>query len=199
MTEGRRLAPLLGLLAACAASSAPQGPQSPQDPQSLVLWDVHGAPHRPLDPRGTRANVLIFTTVDCPIANGYAPEIAAIAAEFEPAGFRFYMVHVDPDVDDERAAAHGAQYGIELPILLDPAHDLVSATGATVTPEAAVVGPDGALLYRGRIDDLYADLGRKRLAPTRHDLREALAALAAGGPLAEARTEPVGCYIPDLP
>ena len=193
MTEGRGRLPwvALSLLAAgCATSPAPAGPE---------LLDIQGAVQRPMDASGATANVLIFTTVDCPIANGYAPEITDIAERYGPAGFRFFMVHVDPDVDPERARAHAREYGLGLPILLDPEHTLVAATGATVTPEVAVVGPRGALLYRGRIDNLYADLGTKRRAATRHDLRDALEALAARESVSQARTEAIGCFIPDRP
>jgi hypothetical protein len=57
----------------------------------------------------------------------------------------------------------------------------------------------GGLAYRGRIDDLYPELGKKRAAPTKRDLREALAAVLAGKPVPVPRTEAVGCSIPDLP
>jgi hypothetical protein len=51
-----------------------------------------------------------------------------------------------------------------------------------VTPEVAVVGPGGALLYRGRIDDLWSDYGKRRQEPTTRDLRAALDAALAGRP-----------------
>ena len=82
---------------------------------------------------------------------------------------------------------------------LDPRHQLVAATGVTTTPEVAVVTADGRIVYRGRIDDLYADLGKKRRAPGRRDLREALSAVLAGRPVKVPRTEAVGCSIPEPP
>ena len=53
----------------------------------------------------------------------------------------------------------------------------------------------GLLVYRGRIDNLYADFGKKRAKPTRRDLRETLDALLAGKRLAKRTTKAVGCYI----
>src|SRR5207248_11130504 len=70
-----------------------------------------------------------------------------------------------------------------LPILLDPHHELVGRTGATVTPEAVVIGTDGVIVYRGRIDNLYVEPGKKRSSATRHDLREALESIQAGHPM----------------
>jgi len=160
--------------------------------------DLDGAGHDPLRVEGAPAHVLVFLLSDCPIANAYAPEIRAIRRAFEPAGVRFFLVHVDPALDVEAARAHAREYGHAGPVLIDRGHELVRATGVTVTPEAAVLGPGGELLYRGRIDDLYADVGRKRHRATNHDLRAALAAIVAGQPPPVARTTAVGCFIADV-
>jgi hypothetical protein len=81
------------------------------------------------------------------------------------------------------------------PVLLDPQHRLVQRLKATVTPEAVVVGKKGELLYRGRIDDGYVALGKKRAAVTEHDLDAALEAIAAGKPVKKTETKAVGCLI----
>src|SRR5207244_1630362 len=52
--------------------------------------------------------------------------------------------------------------------------------------------------YRGRIDDRYVDLGKRRIEPNRRDLREALTAVLAGQPVKEARTKAIGSPIADL-
>ena len=76
---------------------------------------------------------------------------------------------------------------------------IARAAGASVTPEAVVVDRAGAVRYRGRIDNLYVDLGRRRHAATVHDLRDAIDAVLAGRPVATPRTEALGCYIPLQP
>jgi hypothetical protein len=80
-------------------------------------------------------------------------------------------------------------------VLIDRRHELVRQLGATVTPEAAVIGAHGELLYRGRIDDGYVSLGKRRFEATTHDLRDALEAVLAGKPVAAPRTATVGCAI----
>jgi hypothetical protein len=82
-------------------------------------------------------------------------------------------------------------------VLLDPAHRLVKLAGATMTPQAVVVDAAGQALYRGRINDLYAALGKRRARPTSHDLRDALDAIAAGKAVHNAETKVIGCYIPE--
>ena len=66
-----------------------------------------------------------------------------------------------------------------------------------MTPEAFLIDVRGDVLYRGRINDLYADYGKRRAAPRTHDLRDAIAALLEGREVDVAKTKPVGCYIPD--
>jgi hypothetical protein len=61
-----------------------------------------------------------------------------------------------------------------------------------------VIKDDESIVYRGRIDNFYAALGRPRRVVTEHDLRDTLDAVFGGKPVPKAETQAVGCYIPDL-
>lgn len=149
----------------------------------------------PPDKKGT---VLFFITVDCPIANRYAPEIARIAAAYGPKGFVFARVYAEDTLSPTQIAKHGKDFGLtSLAAILDSRHYLVNKIHPKVTPEAAVIGPDGKLLYRGRIDDSYLDHGRFG-NPSRRDLREALNDILAGKPVRLKYVPAVGCDIPDI-
>ena len=54
---------------------------------------------------------------------------------------------------------------------------------------------DGTLAYSGRIDNLYAELGRPRQAATERDLRNALDDIVAGRAVRTPNTQAIGCYI----
>ncbi len=159
----------------------------------LQFQDVNGQPHTPL--AAQQPVVLLFITSDCPISNGYAPEVNRIVAAYTPKGVAFYLVHVDPDLKIADAKKHAEEFGYHCPVLIDAKHQLVEFTHATVTPEAAVLGKDGKLFYHGRIDDLYVGLGKRRPEATQHDLRDALDALLAGRSITNATTTAIGCYI----
>ncbi len=165
----------------------------------LELSDIHGRKHTPLKAAGQNATAFIFIIHDCPIANGFAPEINRIVADYAGKPVAFYLVYVERDLAPEAARQHAKEFGFTATALLDPAHALVKRAGATVTPEAAVLATDGAVLYRGRIDDRFADYGKRRAAPTTRDLRDALDAVLAGKPVATPFTKAVGCFIPDAP
>ncbi len=161
------------------------------------VWrDASGRDQRPFDVERGRAAVLVFIAVDCPVSNGYAPELSRLAGEYAARGVAFYFVHSDPDATAEVADRHAKEYGFTAPVLTDPAGTLARRVGATRTPEAAVVDPDGAVRYLGRIDDRYADVHKPRPEPRRRDLREAIEDVLAGRAVRVPRTEVVGCDIP---
>ena len=120
--------------------------------------------------RDQKAVVLFFLLPDCPISNAYAPEIKRICADYEPKKITLFVVHADPDVDAERAKKHAKDYGLSCPLLLDPTHLLVKKTGVAMAPEVAVLSPDAKVLYRGRIDDVHVDYGKRRAEPSQRDL-----------------------------
>ena len=160
----------------------------------LTFNDLDGVSRHPLEPGGKVASVLFFYWQDCPICNSYAPEINRICDSYT--NLAFYIVQVDPDLAPAAARKHAAEYDLRVPVLLDPRHRLVKLAKATVAPEAVVLGKNGQALYRGRINDLYAALGKKRAAATQHDLREALDAIMAGKAIKRRETKAIGCLIP---
>ena len=145
---------------------------------------------------GERAMAVIFASVDCPISNGYAPLVGDLAKEYAGRGIDFLIVYADPSVTADAARTHHDAYRYPCPAVLDHDQQLTRAVSAAVTPTAVLVGPDGRVLYRGRIDDQFAAVGHKRYAATTHDFADALAAVAAGVPVTVSETKAVGCAIP---
>ena len=167
---------------------------------AVLVQSLGGAPVDALQaPAGTKAIVFLFTSTDCPISNRYAPEVQRVVAEFSSKGVVFRLVYPNPA--DQAAAIHehmtAFSYAGAMEALRDPLHALVKFTKATVTPEAAVVA-GGRVVYRGRIDDRYVELGLERPAPTQHDLANALTAVLAGKRVPQATTQAVGCFIADF-
>ncbi len=159
--------------------------------------DLQGRTQLPLATAGFKATVLIFVWQTCPVANAYAPEIERIYQDYRSRGVAMYLVQVDPDLRVEEARAHAKEYGYTLPLLHDPKAVLSRHVGATMTPEAVVLLPDGTRIYNGRIDNRQAALGKRRPKATVFDLRATLDAILAGKKLEPRTTEVIGCYIPE--
>jgi hypothetical protein len=167
--------------------------------------DITTLDGRTIDPlraeQGIRATALIFTRTDCPIANQAAPEIERVRALYGRRGVRFWLVYVDPREPASRVRAHLDEYDLRVPAIRDPDHALVRRAGVQVTPEAALYVHDDdvpRLVYRGRLDDRVATLGRQRPRATRFDLREAIASTLAGKTSTLVTTPAAGCAIADL-
>jgi hypothetical protein len=140
--------------------------------------------------------VLVFTTTDCPISNRYAPEIHRLSEKFGK-DFTFVFVYPVPADSEEKIREHRGKFGGG-EWRRDPEQNLVKLTGATVTPEVAIVTADRKILYRGRIDDRYIAFGKDRAQPTVRDLERSLEAIIAGKPVPIATTPAIGCFIAEL-
>jgi hypothetical protein len=92
---------------------------------------------------------------------------------------------------------HQSEFSSTIPAVLDADHQYVTRAGARTTPEAAVF-VQGRLIYSGRIDDRYLDIGKVRPEAVHRDLEEVLVAVAAGRNLKRRSTRAVGCAIETL-
>lgn len=164
-----------------------------------AIEDIHGKVQHPFQCEHAKASVLFFVTHDCPISNAYSPELSRLRNEYEAKGFEMMLVYVDPEASAEEIKVHMKEYSLSAyTAIVDQKHRLVNASGATVTPEVAVILPDGAISYRGRIDNLFPELGQRRRVTTEKDLRNALNAIIENKPVEVSRTQAVGCYVPNL-
>jgi hypothetical protein len=185
------------LVGACCAMCP--GLSATEDvPDWPALVDLHGRELRPFADAQAKALALVYILPDCPIGNSYLPELNRLNRTLADRGVQMVLVHADSATSAERARQHAREYGIEAPVVLDPRHAWVRRAGVTVAPEAAVFSPSGELLYRGRINNQYAGLGKRRMVVTQHDLKDALEAILAGRPVKEPRTQAVGCLIPEI-
>lgn len=173
---------------ACAVAFGSQRPQ-------FALRDTHGGMHSSEEWNGKKAVVVFFTTTDCPLSNNEVPEMNRTRQAYESRGIAFYAVQADTTIADSDVVQHAKEYEFSFPVLFDPRQVLTKMTGATTIPSAAVLAPDGTLLYLGRIDNLVEDFTIRRQAPTKFDLREALDAVLAHKPVPNPRTKAFGCAI----
>lgn len=169
---------------------------APATGSGVTVRDLTGRSLELLAPAPREIQLLFFLSTDCPISNRYAPEITRMCSEYSGRGVRCFAVYPDA-VDAAVVKRHRQEFGFPdtVPAVIDREHQVVRAVGPRVTPEAAVYTSTGRV-YRGRINDLYVDVGRSRRAATSHDVRLALDAVLSGRPVPQPDTEAVGCLIP---
>lgn len=172
----------------CIAAFAVGRPQ-------FALRDTRNIVHSPEEWKGKKAIVVFFTTTDCPLSNNEVPEMNRTRRDYEARGVAFYAVQADTTIAEADVLQHTKEYQFSFPVLFDPHQTLAKMTGATTIPSAAVLTPEGTLLYLGRIDNLVEDFNIRRQEPTKFDLREALDAVLTGKRVAHPRTKTFGCAI----
>lgn len=182
---------ILALSLGCVAADRQR--EAPPWWRRLSVTSLDGTP---LIPDGRRV-VVVFLSGECPVSNAYVPVLNRLASDFSGRGFAFVGAYVDPEAALPALREHARSYAISFATADDREHRLVRAASATITPEAAVFSEDGAVLYRGRIDDRVGDLGFARPAAAHNDLRDVLEAIAAGKSGPFPAKQGFGCFIPE--
>jgi hypothetical protein len=167
-----------------------------QQPAQAAL-DLDGKQIDPLTTNRGQPVVLIFVREDCPVSGRYAPTIQQISREHQKDA-RFYLVFPDKSQSPSDIRDYLRDFRYSIPGLRDPQHTLVKRSHAEVTPEAAVFDAKGALVYHGRIDNLYETVGNARPAANTHELEDAIQAVLAGRAPLKKAVASIGCYISDL-
>jgi AhpC/TSA family len=190
--SGRRLPWLVaGVLAGMLV-----GPPAAR-PAQIRLLDLDNRMVDPLQAAlGAKATVFVFISTECPISNRYAPEVQRLSKSFASRGIRFQLIYPNPSDTPQMIRDHLRSFAYPMEALRDSEHVLARFVHATVTPQAVVLA-GARVVYRGRIDDRYVDVGLERPQPTERDLENALTAVLAGRPVGRPATEPIGCFIAD--
>lgn len=180
------MACLVACSSAAHVSAAEVGP--------FTLNDHRGAVVQSTDFSEAKCLVVTFLGTECPLAKLYGPRLQTLANTYEAKGVKFLAINANQQDSVTEIAAYVKEHGIKFPVLKDPGQKVADQFSATRTPEVFVLDPQGAVLYRGRIDDQYI-VGVQRKAPLREDLKAALDEFLAGKPVSVDKTDATGCLI----
>lgn len=141
------------------------------------------------------ATMWVFLNTTCPVSEVEAPYIRALRDTFVDKGIRFVGVFSGEHADTLEIEEFLLKHHLTLPILYDK--DLLAANslGADVTPQVVIVLPDESVVYKGRVNNLFERIGKRRQVITHHDARDVLSAIVAHKIPAYHTTEAVGCFI----
>jgi peroxiredoxin len=159
------------------------------------LRDTQGGVHTQAEWAKQRAVVLFFVTTDCPVGNSYVPEMNRLREAYRTRGVAFYAVQADPTVANDVVARYARDYRYSFPLLLDPTQILVRHANATITPQAAILSPEGRVVYLGPIDNRVEDFGKTRPQATEAYVRSILDSIVNGKGVIFTTHKSVGCSI----
>jgi peroxiredoxin len=138
-----------------------------------------------------KAVVLMFIATKCPVSNAYNDRMRDIANEYGKKGILFVGINSNSTETESEVKTHAQEHGFGFTLVKDPGNKVADLYGAQHTPEIFIVGPDGKLLYHGRIDE-NQEQPTKVTSP---DLKNALNEILAGQPVVKAETKAFGCSI----
>lgn len=145
----------------------------------LEFRTVDGRKGRLGDFARSKALVIAFTGVGCPLTKKFAPDLAAVEDRFKNRGVSF--IYVNPtssdDAGDQLAAARAQ--GFDGPVVHDVRGEFGRALGAMTTTDVFVLDAARTLVYRGAASDRYG-IGYTRERAENEYLTDALTATLGG-------------------
>lgn len=141
--------------------------------------------------------VYIFLSETCPICQNQTLTLRQIHEDYSGKGVSFYGVFPNQEFSsNESIQKFGRKYKLNFELKKDEEQKLTKQFSASVTPEVVVVNnASSEILYRGKVDNGFEGIGKKRTVITENYLRDALESIVQRKPVIVKMTEPVGCFI----
>lgn len=136
---------------------------------------------------------VIFLGNHCPSVQSYLDRLKQIQTDFQDKGFTLIGINSNdasqyPEDSFEQMKSFAQEGDLNFPYLRDATQDVAHCFGANKTPEVFLLDGEGILRYRGGIDDCPDCPEEVESAY----LREAIASLLSGEPIAIESTEAIG-------
>ena len=166
---------------------------------SYSLFDVNTEKSLHLDkaPSGKKLSLFIFLSPECPLCQNYSTLLNSLRSLYADQVDQ-YGVIPGASYSTKEVRTFEQKYRIIFPLLIDHSKKFTNYLQATVTPEVILLGPKDELLYKGAIDDLLQDLGKRRLKATKNYLQDAIEASLHNKVVPVNQTKAVGCLINDF-
>ncbi len=164
------------------------------------IWSFQG-PVQPGIPVQTgiadSLTVYIFLHDECVISQFYTPELSRLYETYRSKKVGFVGYFPNPATTADRIEAFGRDYHLDFPLLEDYNKAITRKFGITITPEVAVWDHRaGWQIYRGRIDDSYVRVGKRKTHPQTHDLEATIESwIQRESPQLITQTQAIGCLI----
>ena len=140
--------------------------------------------------------VYVFLLEDCVISKNFTPLLNKLALEYKGKKVGFIGLFPNSMSRDSTIKAFAKKYSITFPLKTDHYQQLTRKMGVTITPEVAVFDhKKDVLLYRGRVNNQYERVGKRRSNPSTSELEDVIKAWVSGNPLPYFETKAVGCFI----
>lgn len=153
-----------------------------------------GAPFALSKVKKNKATVFITMLPGCPICQKQAYTLNELVLKYKDHGISFWGVWY-PGVDSLEMRKYIKEQNLLFPILTDEDCGITMLLESEIAPDVVVVDANLKVLYRGKIDNWFEAVGKRKPKPTEFFLDNALNAIVEGKKVPIATTKPVGCII----
>jgi hypothetical protein len=186
---------LLAVLAGFFFAGSAQALNPGERVDNFRLLDHTDASHELYYLSDAKAVVLVTYGNGCGIVQKSLPRLKAIRDQYKAMGVEFLLIDSNLQDDRDAVARQSAEFGNDLPILIDETQLIGEALGVDRTADVFVVDPKKwTLVYRGPMDDRLS-YGAQKPDAKKQYLTDALDATLAGRPVAVTQAEALGCLV----
>ncbi len=141
--------------------------------------------------------VYVFLEDECLISQFYTPQLTEYYDKYKLKKVGFIGYFPNSSSGSTEIADFGKNYHLSFPLNGDYNKEWTKKLGITVTPEVAVWDHrDDRMIYRGRIDDSYVRVGKRKAHPQSEDLKDIIESWLKGQPPKDTvLTQAIGCFI----
>lgn len=164
----------------------------------FILFTINGCKSKRVVQNSITTNtieVYFFLLDDCVICQAYSSKIRRLHEKY---GNDFDMTAIFPNFSSKPKQIEQflKEYNIPLPYKTDYYKLLTRKYEVSVTPEIVVYDQQNEkVLYKGRIDNQFVDIGKRRQVVTTNELEETLLAIKQGKDDYLRSSTAVGCII----
>lgn len=141
-------------------------------------------------------SINFFLIDECRISENMTSEINYLKGHFDSPQFNYHCYFPSQSSTEKKISKFVKNYNIN--ISCDTDHDKLKTKfyGATVAPEVVVYDEKNQkLIYRGRINNSFAEVGKRRHIISSYDLRIVLEDVLNQKKVNVVETQAIGCYI----
>lgn len=152
--------------------------------------------HRSTDEKNPKYTVYFFLGEDCRICHYYSKIMNDLHTDYASDSLQFVGLFPNRYSTEEGIEQYQDKYKITFPLKREFYGTKAKKFGVQITPEVVIFNNDNQeIVYKGRIDDSYVKVGRRRQVILQHDLQSALSSIVNGIDVDTKETKAVGCYI----
>lgn len=142
-------------------------------------------------------SVYIFLSESCPICQNQTLVLRQLYSEYSTKGISFTGLFPNQEYSTkESIEKFKTKYQLVFDLKRDEGQRMVKKFAATTNPQIFVVrNSTQQVLYKGKVNNGFENIGKKRAVITEHYLRDALESILHQKQIAVKETQPVGCYI----